>query len=614
MSWQHLRAFVWLRWRLMANGWRRGGQINFIITVFFAACAVAASLPLFAGSLWLGMRLFANQTPEHLLYTWDVLVVGFTFIWSIGLITELQRTESLALSKFLHFPVSIQGAYVLNYLSSLVSLTTILFAPVMLGLALGLVFSKGPLLLLTLPLLLAFLLMVTAISYQLQGWLASLMTNPRRRRAVVVGITAAFVLVAQLPNLLNMFGAWQPDRQRLKAFVREQEALKQEYDSGKIDGQAYAHRMEEANKRHQQETNQRMATMAGKWQRTVGLLNWVVPIGWLPLGVRYAAEGSVLMPVAALVLLTAIGSGSLWRGYRTTMRLYQGAYTARKPRAAPRAAVRPAAAAEISGKGLLELRLPGFSEPVSAIAMACFRSLLRSPEAKMMLLTPLLMTVIAGGVIVRQQDAVPAQLRPILAIGVMLTALFGMMHLMANQFGFDREGFRVLVLCSAARRDILLGKNLAFLPVAAAIVGFLVGALEVVCPMRFDRFLAMVPQFMSMYLLFSALMNMLSIYTPIYLAAGSLKPANPRLLTVLIQILSFTIFFPLTQLPTLLPLGLEMLSEQLGWTQRAPIFLLLATAECAAVIFIYACLLRWQGGLLQGREQRILDVVTKPAA
>lgn len=303
--------------------------------------------------------------------------------------------------------------------------------------------------------------------------------------------------------------------------------------------------------------------------------------------------------------------------YRTTLRLYQGQFTARQGRAAAAAAATPAAAAAgkaASGSGLLELRLPGLSEQVSAISLACLRSLVRSPEAKMMLLTPILMTVVAGGVIVRQQNAVPPELRPLLGIGIMLMVLFGMMQLMVNQFGFDREGFRVFVLCSASRRDILLGKNLAFLPVAAAIVVVLVGAFEAVCPMRFDQFLALAPQFLSMYLLFSVLMNMLSIYAPTYLAAVSLKPAHPRLLTVVVQILSFTIFFPLTQAPTFLPVALETLSEQLGWTRRTPIFLILALVESAAVILVYRWLLRWQGGLLQGREQRILDVVTKPAA
>ena len=39
--------------------------------------------------------------------------------------------------------------------------------------------------LLLLPLLAAFLLMVTGITHQFRGWLASLMVNPRRRRTVI---------------------------------------------------------------------------------------------------------------------------------------------------------------------------------------------------------------------------------------------------------------------------------------------------------------------------------------------------------------------------------------------------------------------------------------------
>lgn len=314
MNWQHLRAFTWLRWRLMANGWRRGGRVNFVITAVFAACAVAASLPLFVGSLFFGMRVFVNRTPEHLLYTWDVLVVAFAFIWSIGLITELQRSESLALSKFLHLPVSLEGAYIINYLSSLVSLTTILFVPVMFGFAVGLVFSHGPRLLVALPLSVAFLLLITALSYQFQGWLASLMTNPRRRRTVVVGITALFILIAQLPNLLNMLAPWHGGRDSLNAYMQEQELLKQEFQSGKIESQEFARRLEEGAKKYQQDTQQAMAATADKWRRAVGLLNWLLPIGWLPLGVMYAAEGNLLLPAAAFALLTAIGAGSLWRG------------------------------------------------------------------------------------------------------------------------------------------------------------------------------------------------------------------------------------------------------------------------------------------------------------
>ena len=53
-----------------------------------------------------------------------------------------------------------------------------MFVPAMLGLWLGLLISKGWAMLLLLPLLASFLLMVTALTYQFQGWLASLMSNP----------------------------------------------------------------------------------------------------------------------------------------------------------------------------------------------------------------------------------------------------------------------------------------------------------------------------------------------------------------------------------------------------------------------------------------------------
>ena len=73
----------------------------------------------------------------------------------------------------------------------------------MLGYGLALVWTEGISMLLVLPSLAAFLVMVTALTYQLQGWLASLMSDPRRRRTVVVVTTMVFVLLVQLPNMIN---------------------------------------------------------------------------------------------------------------------------------------------------------------------------------------------------------------------------------------------------------------------------------------------------------------------------------------------------------------------------------------------------------------------------
>jgi hypothetical protein len=119
----------------------------------------------------------------------------------------------------------------------------------------------------------------------------------------------------------------------------------------------------------------------------------------------------------------------------------------------------------------------------------------------------------------------------------------------------------------------------------------------------------MFPQILSMFLLFCILTNLLSIYAPVYVAAGSLKPSSPKLGTVLLQLAMFTFVFPLTQGPTLIPLGVEAILSFLGRTGGVPICLLLTLAECAAVLAIYYGSLHWQGELLQAREQRILDTV-----
>jgi ABC-2 type transport system permease protein len=130
--------------------------------------------------------------------------------------------------------------------------------------------------------------------------------------------------------------------------------------------------------------------------------------------------------------------------------------------------------------------------------------------------------------------------------------------------------------------------------------------------MRFDHFLATVVQFLSMYLLFCLSANLLSILAPMQIAAGSFKPANPRLVAILLQVL-FIFVFPFVLLPTLLPLGIELLAESLGAPTGLPLALALAVLECVAVVYLYRLVLTWEGHLLQVREKKILDLVTAKA-
>jgi hypothetical protein len=613
VNWQHFQAFVWLRWRMMVNQWRRAGAFSAVLMIVIAVVAVVVAVPLLIGSFSLGVNAIPKGTPMHLLYVWDGLIAVFLFTWMIGLITELQRSEPLSLSKFLHLPVSVKSAFLINYFSSLLRLSLIIFVPMMLGYSLALVFVKGAMLLPVLPALAAFLLMVTALTYQFQGWLSSLMNNPRRRRLVVVAVTVIFVLGAQLPSLLtsNFAPFLTSQAEQSRQLAKEMDELNRAFQADEFDANEYTRRLKELVDHDELATNQADSELPEQVEESALLANLVLPIGWLPLGVKGAAEGRLIPALLGILGMTLIGSASLWRAYRTTVAMYQGQATARGSQPSSRVAATPAGLGKTRTL-LLERRIPGLSEPVTAIALGGLRSLLCSPEAKMMLMSPLIMAVIFGTMLLRRSGLqnVSDWIRPLFGVGAMFVVLFGVLQLMSNQFGFDRGGFRIFVLSAASRRDILLGKNLAFAPFVVGMALVLLVAVQVFVPMRVDHFLAMFPQFVSMFLLFCLLTNLLSIYAPIYIASGALRHSKPKMSVVLSQLLTFVILFPLTQVLTLLPLGIEVLIKSQGWIAQVPVYLILSLLQCAVVVLIYRLLLSWQGGLFQSREQQIVEIVT----
>jgi ABC-2 type transport system permease protein len=608
VNWQHFSTFVWLRWRLRFNQLKRAGTVNAVILALLAGAIILLAAFLVVVLFLVGWYALPEASPLVLLYVWDGLILAFLFFWAVGLLTDLQRSEILSLNKLLHLPVSPAGAFLINYLSSLVSLNTVLFVPAMLALIVALALARGVQLLLLVPLLAAFLLMVTAVTYQFQGWLAALMVNPRRRRTVIVIVTLVFVLICQVPNLVNMAQPWKRhERETMFARLQEKrEELQRALAAGKIDAARFQQEFQRA--QHEERIRQQEITDQ-TWNQVGGiavLINALVPPGWLALGAMTLGEGQIVIPLLATFGLALIGTASLWRSYRTTVRLYRGEFSADKRTAPAAAALTPA-----SGEpGMLEKKLPGLSEQVSAIALAGLRGLLRAPEAKMMLLGPIIMIVIFGSMMWAGSGEVPQAVRPLLAYGAMAMVLLSMGQVVGNQFGFDRSGFRVFVLCPARRRDILIGKNMAVAPLALALGGLLALVVQMIYPVRFDYFLAALPQFVSMFLIFCLLANWMSILAPMPIAPGAFRPANPKGIPLLVH-LGFTFLFPLALAPTLLPLAVELVCEP--WIGSLPICLALSMLECAVVIWLYSALLEWQGDLLQHREQRILEIVTAKA-
>src|SRR5450432_3268824 len=215
MNWEQLKTILWLRWRLMSNQWRRTGGLGAVITLFIGAGAVLLAVASFTGALLGAVFGLGQASPQIIMLVWLGGTVVFLFFWMIGLLVELQRSETIDLQRLMHLPVALGQLFVVNYLVSHFTFSIILMVPLMLGLGIGLTLARGPEFLLLIPLALSMVFMITAWTYCLRGWLAAMMTNPRRRRTVIMCITLLFILLAQGPNLyFNLVGRGSTSSQR----------------------------------------------------------------------------------------------------------------------------------------------------------------------------------------------------------------------------------------------------------------------------------------------------------------------------------------------------------------------------------------------------------------
>ncbi len=202
MNWEQLRAILWLRWRLTINQFGRGGPLNAVLSVVILAAIVVAAVGAGIGGIALGYFASRGAPPQVMLLAWDGIVLLFLAIWTAGLLVEIQRSESLDLGRLLHLPVTLSQVFVINYAAAHFSPILAIMVPGMVGVCVGMVLNGGWQLLLLLPLVLGFVFMVTAWTYCLRGWLASLMVNKRKRRGIIVWMTLTLVLMGQIPNLV----------------------------------------------------------------------------------------------------------------------------------------------------------------------------------------------------------------------------------------------------------------------------------------------------------------------------------------------------------------------------------------------------------------------------
>jgi hypothetical protein len=567
-----LRAILWLRWRLTRNQWVKSGGIGAALAalglVFGAMLAVTGFTGGVAGG-WLGLR---GAPPVAVMIAWLVLSVVFLFVWTLGVLVDLQRSEPIDVERLMHLPVALSQAFAVNYVASLAGMTIALFVPTMLGLCLGLALDRGPAMLLLAPLSMGLVFMVTAWTYLLQGWIATWVRSPRRRRVLVTTISMVMLLCFQVPNLaFNVFGHHDPAHGDVKAARAESEARERRV----LDRLLLAEK--------------------------------IVPPLWLAGGAAGLADGDPLVALLGTLGFAALGALGLRRGYTSTLRFYTGAGGGGgAPLPAKARAVDPATSRAPGRRRLVERRLPGVSEQASAVAAATLRSMLRAPELAMGLGAGLLIAVIAcAGMLFRLRAEIPAYARPLVVAGPLALVNLMLTPLFANQFGYDRDALRALLLAPVPRHRLLLGKNLAALAIAAPLCSVMLLGSAAWLRLPLLAVAAALLQMATLLLVYVMVGNLMSIFFPFRVQAGSMKatkpPAGP-----LLAMIGCQFGLPFLSAPALAGPIAVLLGHHQRWAHPVVVDFALSLVLAAAAAAAYAASLAPLGRLLQRRETLIL--------
>jgi len=662
---KHFQTFVWLRWRIRVNQLRHSSGIGKALAAILLVSFAMSCVALLASGCVMGVILPRVVPRENYFLFWDGLIALFCFIWMIFVATDVQRSDAITFDRILHLPVSFSQAFAINYLSSLINLPLMSLCAFTFGFILGSCFSIGPIALLFPIPFCVFLIAITALTYQFQGWLAALMANPRRRQLVMIAIPLCIIVLSQIPSFIAVrFAREDAKRARKQQAAQVSEAQpvpelratpkeidtpespalektddspanverEREESNGEAPEQAVAAGSansgnegggEELKAIQEQERKERLererVAARALWIGRLRQANLFVPPLWIAGCIESMMAGTFhfLWLTGAMALVAFV---SLRRNYRQTLRFYKGETDSRASAVSSMTAKN--ADQRTSGtlssppvKGsrrllLVERRFPIVSEETSAIITMTLKSMTRAPEVKLYLLLPLIVPFILFGVLQAWELPEIDELKAAIVVGFSACCLFISSGILGNLFAYDRAGFRAFVLSPVPRDRILLGRNLATIPflflqtlMMALAIGFYFG-------ISIDKFFCAV--FLSASILppFCLLTNVMAIVTPFPLAAGSIQPKQFHLVPILFS-LALSMLMPAMTALALLPLGVEWLLDRfIESTSFVPFAFLLSIPWLIGSLFFYRWLLPWEGKLLANREKELLRIVT----
>lgn len=414
-------AVVWLRWKLWRRRWHRQGPLLRAIGVLGTIIAIPLCILSFLLALGLGIIILPTASPVNIVISWIVLVSLFAYMRIMGLWISLQQDDGLALDKLLHLPIPFNTVFYINFLLSQISISNLLFFPILLGLAIACMVVLSPANVVLIPAIISVTLCLGALLHQFHNWLLLSMVNKRKRMVWAYLLFLLVVGLAQVPNLYFAFSDRPSSAIRAES---QTEAIVYEI--------VREHSLEDA-----------------RTDESFAEVKEVPPEHWTSGWVLTSSTKESFLPwwtIASTLCLLSVAFISIRRSYRTTLSRYRDGQDKSK-KASPKTS---------SDKQVRrDLRMD--QSPIFAVFVVTLKSWVRSAYGKMVLLSPVILLMLLPVLLMRYPALIEPHSLPLLLIGVV--AFIGApAGLVSNLFAFDRLGFRLYLFSGMNLKDMLLGK------------------------------------------------------------------------------------------------------------------------------------------------------------
>jgi hypothetical protein len=431
-----LRAFVWLRWRVLVNSLERTsardtldrlsiaveniGPIIAVLLLVPSALGMAA----LGGAAGYGLATGAWQVPFDVLRY--LLLAAFAFS-VIGPIALPSRDVGNPV-RYLLLPVPRGLLYAANLVGTFADPWILLSAPAVLGVAVGMLAGRRPAgALETLAAGLAFVFVLASVSSLTSSVVHLLLRNRRRGEVVMLLLVLILPLMGLIPSMMR-------EERRGRGRVRDQQVPRA------------PSALDEATRR---------------------IAAYVPSELYRQTGIRAATRTRSAAP--PLFWLLAIAGGLQALGFAAFSRVLDMPQTLGARRGA-------------AFGGLWSRTLPGMTSGASAVALTQLRLAVRTTRGRSILISPLMLLAVFGTLLYRRGGMPFAGLSVsdglTLATAASFIAMFAVMPIAANQFAVDRAGFTRQMLSPLSVGELLAGKAVgnALICVGPAFVCVLVSA------------------------------------------------------------------------------------------------------------------------------------------